>query len=64
MNAMEPSTTSQPSTSEAVPADSTDRKAYGERHLKPVITPGLLKSPILPEWLRKTFRRTETPAAR
>jgi hypothetical protein len=37
-------------------------KAYGDRHFKPVITPGLLKSPILPVWLSKRFRRKSTAA--
>jgi hypothetical protein len=33
-------------------------------HHKPVITPGMLKSPILPVWLSKHFRRKDTSAAR
>jgi hypothetical protein len=33
-------------------------------HFRSLTMPGLAKGPILPEWLRKLFRRTETPAAR
>ena len=66
MNAMEPATVSQPGVPEVVSEDATrtskTEKAYGDRHFKPVITPGLLKSPILPVWLSKHFRRKETPA--
>jgi len=36
-------------------------------HFRSLTMPGLAKGPILPailpEWLRKLFRRTETPAA-
>jgi hypothetical protein len=66
MNAMEPTTVSQPDAPEVVSKDATGtskiEKAYGDRHFKPVITPGLLKSPIFPVWLSKRFRRKETPA--
>lgn len=66
MNAMEPTTVSQPGAPEVVSEDATGtsktEKAYGDRHFKPVITPGLLKSPILPIWLSKRFRRKGTPA--
>jgi hypothetical protein len=61
MSAMEPSTTSQPPASEPVAPDTTETKAYGDRHFKPVVTPGLGGRPLLPEWLRnrlsKLFKR-------
>ena len=60
MSAMEPSTASRP------PATETGRteKAYGNRHFKPTKLPSLGGTgPILPEWLRKPFRRKSTPAA-
>jgi hypothetical protein len=64
MSAMEPSTAGRPPASESVHTDSTETKAYGDRHFKPVVAPGLGGRPLLPEWLRKHFRRTDTPAAR
>jgi hypothetical protein len=58
---MEPTTVRQPGVSEVAGEDETGtgktEKAYGDRHFKPVITPGLLKSPIIPVWLSKRFRR-------
>jgi hypothetical protein len=59
---MEPSTASQPPASELPRADATEtsrtEKAYGDRHFKPMKVPGLVGTgPILPEWLRKPFRR-------
>jgi hypothetical protein len=60
MSAMKQSAINQPAT----PADATEIKAYGDRHFKPVVTPGLLKSPIFPAWLSKHFRRTDTPVSR
>jgi hypothetical protein len=67
MRAMKPSTAGQPFASEVVresasEPDSTE-KAYGNLHFKPLVTPGLFKGPILPEWLSKPFRRKETPGA-
>jgi hypothetical protein len=70
MSAMEATTVIQPGApadapgitrADAIGNDGAE-KAYGDRHFKPVITPGLLKSPILPVWLSKRFRRKETPA--
>jgi hypothetical protein len=61
MSSMKPSTVGRPPSSEPTHADAVgnDRpaKAYGDRHFKPVITPGLFKGPILPVWLSKFFRR-------
>jgi hypothetical protein len=72
MSAMEPSTASQPPGGrDPIPAKRTDstqtvrtEKPYGNLYHKPVITPGMLKSPILPVWLSKHFRRKDTSAAR
>jgi hypothetical protein len=64
MSAMEPSTVSQPPASESVRTDSTVTKAYGDRHFKPVVAPGLGGRPLLPESVRKFFRRKDAPAAR
>ncbi|HEY8304918.1 MAG TPA: hypothetical protein VIG42_10080 [Solirubrobacteraceae bacterium] len=61
---MEPSASSRPPASEPVTADAARTKAYGNRHFKPTKVPGLLKSRILPAWLGKLFRRTQTPGAR
>jgi hypothetical protein len=33
-------------------------------HFRSLTMPGLAKGPILPAWLSKLFRRTDTPAAR
>jgi hypothetical protein len=60
MSAMEPSTASRPPASESVHTDSAETKAYGDRHFKPVVAPGLGGRPLLPEWLRKRFRRKDT----
>jgi hypothetical protein len=38
--------------------------APANRHFKQVITPGLAKGPLIPESVRKLFRRKDTPAAR
>jgi hypothetical protein len=63
MSAMEPTPTSPPPASE--PATATETKAHGNRHFRQVITPGLGGTrPLLPEWLRKRFRRKDTPASR
>ena len=68
MRAMEPSTASQPATSEPTRTDTTEtggiEKAYGDRYFKPVVTPGIFKGPIIPVWLSKHFRRKDTSAAR
>jgi hypothetical protein len=66
MRPMEPSTPSQPAALEPTRTDTTKtggiEKAYGDRHFKPVVTPGIFKGPILPVWLSKRFRRKSTPA--
>lgn len=69
MSAMEPTTASQPAASEPVRTDPGETffktpNAPPGRHFKQVVTPGLGGRPILPIWLRKLFRRTDTPAAR
>ncbi len=69
MSTMEPSTTSPPSVSEPPSTDAGDAffktpNAPPGRHFKQVITPGLLKSPIVPEWLSRRFRRKDTPVSR
>jgi hypothetical protein len=33
-------------------------------HFRSLITPGVASGPILPEWLRKLFRRTDTHTSR
>ena len=58
MSAVEPPTASQPPASESVRTDSTETKAYGDRHFKPVVTPGLGGRPLLPESVRKLLRLT------
>jgi len=57
MSAMEPSTAGRPPASEATRADTTETKAYGNRHFKPVVTPGLGGRPFLPAWLRNRVRK-------
>jgi hypothetical protein len=69
MTTMKPSAASQASGGrDPVPAPRTDatqtgkiEKPYGDHYHKPVITPGMLKSPIFPVWLTsrlsKLFRR-------
>jgi hypothetical protein len=68
MSAMEPSTVGQSSTSEPERTDTIasgrTEKPYGDRDQKSVIVKGRLKSPILPVWLSKHFRRTDTPVSR
>jgi hypothetical protein len=60
MNTMDSSTISQPA-SEPARTDVTRTggiaKPYGDFYHKPVITPGIFKSPILPVWLSRHFRR-------
>jgi hypothetical protein len=67
---MERSTTGQPPTA--------DRSEIGQRHtlagadtderdiphFESLILPALVSVPPMPAWLRKFFRRTDTPAAR
>ena len=63
---MEPSTASQPPASEPERTDtiaSGTEEPYGDRDHKSVIVKGRLKSPILPVWVSKHFRRTDTPAS-
>ncbi len=69
MKLMEHSTTDRPPST--TPGDTntgtTDRgpgTPHYTRHFQSLILPGLAKGPILPEWLRRLFRRTDTPAAR
>ncbi len=62
MSAMESSSASRPATSEPVRTATAETKPYGDRHHKSVIVKGIFKGPILPEWLRKLFRRKDTPA--
>jgi hypothetical protein len=66
MSTMEPTTVIQSDSPEITRADAIGnngaKKAYGDRHFKPVVTPGLLKSPVIPVWLSKRFRRKGTPA--
>jgi hypothetical protein len=71
MSAMEPSTASHPAASEPERADGIETgrtnkvKAHGDRNFETQILPGLVGSgPILPEWLRRLFRRTDTHASR
>jgi len=58
-------TTNTPSAA-GTPSPQTDT-ATDERyipHFRSLTMPGLAKGPILPTWLRKLFRRTDTPASR
>jgi len=73
MSAMESSTANQPATSETVSADATEpsrtEKAYGDRNFKPTTLPSLVGPdfpfpPSVAKFVRKLFRRTDTPAAR
>jgi hypothetical protein len=69
MSVMEPSTASQPATSESPRTDAAEtgrtEKAHRARHFESTKLPSLGGTgPILPEWLRKRFRRKDTPAAR
>ncbi len=61
MSAMEPSAANQPPASEPARTDATatgsTEKPYGDRYFKPVITPGLAKGPLLPEWLSSRLSR-------
>jgi hypothetical protein len=66
---MESTTTGQPAVSEppSMDPDETFLKtpnAPPGRHFKQVVTPGLGGRPLVPQWLRKHFRRKDTPATR
>jgi hypothetical protein len=54
---MEPSSVSQPPASEAVRTDATETMAYGDRHFKPVVSPGLGGRPLLPASVSKLFHK-------
>jgi hypothetical protein len=66
MRPIKPSTASQPAAADPrltqANADTDERDRPPE--IRSLITPGVASGPILPEWLRKRFRRKETPAAR
>lgn len=68
MNAMEHPTASQPAVpgSERTNASTAKEvKAHDDLHFRSETLPSLGGTgPILPEWLRKRFRRKRTPAAR
>ncbi len=68
MKRMEPSTASQPPASEPTRTDATrtgtTKKAHGNRNFQSLILPELVSVPPMPAWLRKLFRRKDTPAAR
>jgi hypothetical protein len=62
---MEHSTASQPPAADPrgtqADADTNERDLP---HFRSLTMPGLAKGPIIPAWLHKFFRRTDTPAAR
>jgi hypothetical protein len=67
IGAMKPSTAGRPADSEPARTDASEvggGKRYGNRHFRPVVTPGVFKGPILPEsvseFFRKLFRRQDT----
>jgi hypothetical protein len=69
MRGMKHATASQSHAREAsrasVAGTDSAKKAYGDHYLPPTTLPDLVGSgPILPEWLRKLFRRTDRPTAR
>lgn len=67
MSTMKSSTVGQSPASEPASTDitaDTPAKAYGNRHYKPLVTPGPLKGPLLPAWLSRRFRRKDTHASR
>jgi hypothetical protein len=62
MTAMEHSTISTPPAAVArgpQTDDPTDERYIP--HFRSLITPGVASGPLLPEWLRKRFRRKDTP---
>jgi hypothetical protein len=70
MRHMEHSTASQPPSADRskigqhrTQADADTDKPY-IHHYRSVITPGLMSVPPMPAWLRKLFRRKDTPATR
>jgi len=65
MREMEHSTASQPPAADPrrTQTDADTDEPY-VHHYRSVITPGLMSIPPVPAWLRKLFRRTDTPAAR
>jgi hypothetical protein len=62
MSAMEHSTASQTEPTDTTKTVKTTQvKAYGDHHFPQTTVPGLVGTgPILPEWLRKPFRRIRT----
>jgi hypothetical protein len=60
MRAMERTTASQPPVAQAA----TDTGEQDRPQIRSLITPGLMSVPPMPAWLRKLFRRKDTPAAR
>jgi hypothetical protein len=70
MSAMEPSTIGRSSVSESARTDAGETffktpNAPPGRHFKQTTLPSLGGTgPLLPEWLRKRFRRTDTPVSR
>jgi hypothetical protein len=68
MRPMEHPTASQSSTPDRSAIGRHRTQADADTHerdpqIRSLTMPGLAKGPILPEWLRKLFRRTDTPAA-
>jgi hypothetical protein len=65
MRPMEHSTASRQPVPEPTNATETGRtkKAHGERNFEQMILPGLGSGPILPEWVRKRFKRKDTRAS-
>jgi len=61
---MEPSTAGQPPVTGPRRADADASVQDRPPQIRSLITPGVASSPVLPEWLRKRFRRKDTPAAR
>jgi hypothetical protein len=66
MSYMEPSTAKRLPVSDSPHKQATDVD-MNERelpHFESLTLPGLFKGPILPEWMRKPFRRKNAPASR
>jgi hypothetical protein len=67
MSGMEPTSTNRPTMDYPRTPDGKYKYTTWDGrplHFKSVITPGVASGPILPEWLRKRFRRTDTHASR
>jgi len=65
MSAMEPSTAGQPPAADPLrPQGDADTSQRIRPQIRSLRVPGVASSPVLPEWLRKRFRRKDTPAAR